>query len=77
MPFHPENVSYAEARRKIRDGDILLFRSKGFLSQLIRVGGRSEYSHAAMAGWWGDAGREKTRQPEAAGHLSATLQVGR
>jgi hypothetical protein len=47
-------VEYAEARRKIRDGDILLFRSKGFLSQLIRVGGRSEYSHAAMAGWWSD-----------------------
>jgi hypothetical protein len=39
---------YSKARHQIRSGDILLYR--GVLA--IRVAGRSEYSHAAMAGWW-------------------------
>jgi len=45
-------VSYRDARRKIRGGDLLLFRPRGFISQAIAVAGRSEYTHAAMAGWW-------------------------
>jgi hypothetical protein len=39
-----------EAREKIHDGDLLLFRRRCAIS----VAGRSEYSHAAKAAWWGD-----------------------
>jgi len=46
-------VHYPLARRKIRDGDLLLFRPRrGLMGQLIAAAGRSEYSHAAMAAWW-------------------------
>jgi hypothetical protein len=47
-------VHYAGIRRKIRDGDILLFRGKSWLSRIIcRVTG-SPYSHAAIVAWWDD-----------------------
>jgi len=46
-------VHYPLARRKIRDGDLLLFRPKrGLMGWLITAAGRSEYSHATMAAWW-------------------------
>lgn len=38
----------------IRDGDLLLFRGRGFVSRIIGAAGRSEYTHAARAIWWGD-----------------------
>lgn len=50
----PILVNYAEARREIRDGDLLLFRPRGILCRALAVAGRSKYTHAAMAGWWGD-----------------------
>jgi hypothetical protein len=40
----------AEARQKIRDGDLLLFRRRGAIS----IAGRGEHSHAAKAAWWKD-----------------------
>ena len=46
-------ADYAEIRRSIRDGDLLLFRPRGWIWRAIAVAGRSEYCHAAMAGWWG------------------------
>jgi hypothetical protein len=47
-------VHYAGIRREIRDGDILLFRGKSWLSRLIcRVTG-SPYSHAAIVAWWNE-----------------------
>ncbi len=48
----PLFVPYCDARRKIRGGDLLLFRPRGFVCRAIAVAGRSEYTHAAMAGWW-------------------------
>jgi len=42
-------LSYALARAHIGDGDLLLFRSHG----LIAAAGRSVYSHAGKAAWWG------------------------
>ena len=46
-------ISYSAARKKIRDGDVLLFRRRsGVMGKLIAVAGRSEYCHAAMAAWW-------------------------
>lgn len=48
----PLFVPYCDARREIRDGDLLLFRPRGFVWRAIAVAGRSEYTHAAMAGWW-------------------------
>lgn len=46
-------VPYSAARKKIRSGDLLLFRRRhGLVGKLISVAGRSEYCHAAMAAWW-------------------------
>lgn len=47
-------VSLADRRSEIADGDLLLYRSRGVIASLIRVAGRSDYSHAARAAWWGD-----------------------
>jgi len=45
--------NYSTIRHNITDGDLLLFRSgAGAIGKLITTGGRSEYSHAAMAAWW-------------------------
>jgi Permuted papain-like amidase enzyme, YaeF/YiiX, C92 family len=47
-------LHYGGIRGKIRDGDILLFRGKSWISRLIcRVTG-SPYSHAAIVAWWSD-----------------------
>lgn len=48
------HVSLAAALPEIRDGDLLLFRGQGLASRLIGVAGRSEYTHAARAVWWGN-----------------------
>ena len=42
------------AERRIQDGDLLLFRGQGLIARLIGIAGRSEYTHAARALWWGD-----------------------
>ena len=49
-----QHVSYADVRREIRDADLLLFRGRDWLTRAISVAGRSQYVHAAMAGWWKD-----------------------
>jgi hypothetical protein len=46
-------VQLTDVAADIRDGDLLLFRGRGLVSRLIGVAGRSEYSHAARAVWWG------------------------
>lgn len=46
------STQYTDARREIHDADLLLFRRRSRLTRLIAVAGRSEYVHAAMAGWW-------------------------
>lgn len=46
-------LTLRQARAEACDGDLLLFRGRGLFSSVIRWLGRSEYSHAAMAGWWG------------------------
>jgi hypothetical protein len=47
-------VHYGGIRGKIRDGDILLFRGKSWISRIIRRITRSPYSHAAIVAWWDD-----------------------
>ena len=47
-------VRLSQQAGTIRDGDLLLFRGTGLLSRMIGVAGRSEYSHAGRAVWWGD-----------------------
>lgn len=44
---------YDSIRHRVRDGDILLFQGKGFMSRFIRWGSDSPYSHAGMMAWWG------------------------
>lgn len=48
------HVRLSEVARKIGSGDLLLFRGRGLISRLIGTAGRSEYTHAAKAIWWGD-----------------------
>lgn len=43
----------ANAAALIETGYLLLFRGKGWVSYFLRQAGRSQYSHAAMAGWMG------------------------
>ena len=50
----PIHTHYAEVRDAIRDADLLLFRRRDRLTRLIAVAGRSQYVHAAIAGWWND-----------------------
>lgn len=49
-----EGVKYADVRASIRDGDVLLFESRGLVSAAIRWGTRSTFSHAGLAAWWGE-----------------------
>ena len=48
------SVRLSQSARAIGDGDLLLFRGHGLLSHLIGSAGRSNYTHAARAVWWGD-----------------------
>jgi len=49
-PNEQQLVPYADARSRISDGDLLLFRRRGVIS----IAGRGVHSHAAKAAWWGD-----------------------
>jgi len=49
-----QHISYRDAREAISDADLLLFRPRDWYTRAIAVAGRSEYVHAAMAGWWAD-----------------------
>lgn len=40
---------YLEAKPLLEDGDILLFRGTGFISNLIKIAGAGQYSHVAIA----------------------------
>jgi len=44
-------LPYDEARKHILDGDVLLYSSRGVVSELIKIGTLSPYSHAGLAGW--------------------------
>lgn len=48
------HVNLTEAASDIRDGDLLLFRGRGAVARMISVAGRSDYTHAARAVWWGN-----------------------
>lgn len=53
-PMHVHPLSYDAARYRIRNGDLLLWRPTSWMGRLIARGTGSPYSHAAMAGWFGD-----------------------
>jgi hypothetical protein len=59
-------VPFRQARRQIRDGDLLLFRRRG----LISIAGRGDHSHAAKAAWWDD------EIPRLAGDVRRILATG-
>jgi hypothetical protein len=48
------HVNLSDVAADIRDGDLLLFRGKGTVARVIGVAGRSDYTHAARAVWWGN-----------------------
>jgi len=47
-------VPYHEAKAYIKEADVLLFRSEGLISWLIKRYGSGVHSHAAMAHWDND-----------------------
>lgn len=48
------HVNLSEVAGQIKDGDLLLFRGRGVVARLIAVAGRSDYTHAGRAVWWGN-----------------------
>jgi hypothetical protein len=50
FPWRTKYQSLEEAKKWIRDGDLLLFRRRG----LISIAGRGIHSHAGKAAWWDD-----------------------
>lgn len=52
--FAAASRAYPEVRPHIQTGDVLLFRGRGPLSQFIRWGSDSPYSHAGFAARWED-----------------------
>jgi hypothetical protein len=49
-----KGMRLSECAAQIWNGDLLLFRGQGIVSRLIGTAGRSRYTHAARAVWWGD-----------------------
>ena len=52
-----ERLKYDEIRKQINDGDVLLYKGKGFfrsgfVATLVQIVTRSPYSHAGIAVWW-------------------------
>jgi len=47
-------IPYKSAKTLIKEGDILLFKGKGYFSKLITQMGGGIHSHAAMASWHND-----------------------
>lgn len=52
-----EKLRYDQIRSQIKDGDVLLYKGKGFIrsgfvATLVQIVTRSEYSHAGIAVWW-------------------------
>ncbi len=48
-------LSLLDARPRLFDGDLLLFRHRRFsVGALIAIAGRGVHSHAAKVAWWGD-----------------------
>lgn len=47
-------LSYRDARPLIRSGDVLLWRPTSPIGRIICRATRQEYSHAALAGWFGE-----------------------
>jgi len=47
-------MNYEEARRIMKDGDVLQYQGTGFQSETIKLVTGSEYSHTAVVIWWGN-----------------------
>jgi hypothetical protein len=45
-------VKYDQVRDQIKNGDVFMYKGKGFISSVIRWVTHSPYSHAALAVWW-------------------------
>ena len=68
-------VHYAGIRRETRDGDILLFRGKSWISRIICRVTRSPYSHAAIVAWWDE--RLMVLEAVGKGIVVSRMSVGR
>ena len=70
----PRLLRYADVRREIQSGDLLLFRRRG----LIAAAGRGRHGHAAKAAWWeGDLFLLETRAAVGCRAVTLSSQVRR
>lgn len=49
-----KSVCYHKFRAEMRDADVLLFKGRGWVSNIIKWKTQSAYSHAGLVAWWGD-----------------------
>jgi len=47
-------LEYIIARKGFKDGDILMYKGRGWISTLIKRFTKSEYSHSGITCWWND-----------------------
>lgn len=52
MKRYIQSLKHAIAGGFLHQGDVLLFRGEGAIAKVIQAFTGSEYSHAAMVGWW-------------------------
>jgi hypothetical protein len=61
-PREQEPLAYSDARHSIRNGDVLLWRPTTFAGKLIVWFTGAEYSHASMAFWEPNGGKNPHRR---------------
>ncbi len=45
-------MDYAKARKRLKNGDVLLYKGQGPISWIIKKVTKSEYSHSGIVVWW-------------------------
>jgi hypothetical protein len=52
--MNKQYIQFSEAKLNIKEGDVLLFRGKSWISYGINKAGEGVHSHVAVASWHGD-----------------------
>ena len=68
-------LSYTEGRSLIKDGDVLLFRGKGWISRIIGGITGSPYTHVGLANWVNNVHLECIHIREFKGGVASNLSI--
>lgn len=58
------NKKYSEVKNLIEEADLILFKGNGIVSPLLRMVGRSEYTHVGIASWKYTRGKDGLCYPD-------------